>query len=381
MLAVCTCGGDAPEVRDWTLTEELRIGSANDPAQALSRIGGVLATPDGGVWVLQPTDRDIRVYGPDGALLRRVGRGGQEAGEFTLPNRMGWWGASLDTVWVADLGLRRLSLFTAAGDFVTSYEMPFVQHEGVYSVNQPGTVLSDGSALALAAYTPIVTEWEDFPLLRYDLTQGRVLHELARLERTGTVMIRWQDRGLTTALHPLSDAPLVAFSQDGARVLIVERGTDDDQLGEVRLLALGAGGDTLWTRDFRYDPEPLTEQEAESLMAPRIASLQQFARMEGSLNEQEAEQAYRASVLMPGHRPPVQAVHFGLDGRIWMAWARAPGQPDAWWVLDGEGYQVARWSAPEPVDLRAAGSDFVWSAETERGVSFLVRHRVTEARP
>ena len=383
VLASLSCGGGdrGREVSDWSLTEDLRIGSPDDAEIALTRISGVLATPDGGVWVLQATDREIRVFGPDGAFLRRVGSGGQEPGQFTLPNRMGWWGSSMDTVWVADLGLRRLSLFTAAGEFVSSLEMPFVQHEGVFSINQPGAVLSDGSAIAVAAYSPIVTEWKDFPILRYRLAQGTLVRELARVERTGSVLIRWQDRSLTTALHPISDAPLVTFSHDGERVVVVERGASQPDVGTVRIQAFGAAGDTLWSREFSYEPEPLLQSEVDSLLAPRIEALRQFARVEGSLTEAEAEQAYRTSVTVPRFRPPVQDVQLGTDGRTWLSWAAAPGQAETWWVLDGDGRQVGRFSAPSGFDLRAAGPDFAWGAETTRGVSYLVRYRLSELQP
>jgi hypothetical protein len=95
-FSLLACSGAEAGVRDWTLREDLRISGATD--QPLTRVGSVLPTPDGGAWILQPTDRDIRVYGPDGALIRRVGRGGDGPGEFTLPNRMGWWGTTMDTV-------------------------------------------------------------------------------------------------------------------------------------------------------------------------------------------------------------------------------------------------------------------------------------------
>jgi hypothetical protein len=376
---ICACGGDRAEVaREWSVGEDLRIGGSGNPDQTLSRVGGVLSTPDGGVWVLQPIERDIRVYGPDGSLLRHVGEGGEGPGQFTLPNRMGWWGSSFDTVWVADLGLRRVSLFTVAGDFVSSMEMPFVQHESVYSVNQPGAVRSDTSALALAAYSPLVTDWETFPVLRYDLAQGRVDEQLAALDRTSSVMVRWQDKPITSTVHPVSDAPLVAFSHDGGRVVIVERGTDFGHLGSVGVVAVSAEGDTLWSRSLPYAPDSLPQAEVDSLIAPRLASLQQFARLEGSMTEYEAEQAYRASVQVPEHRPPVQAVHFALDGRVWLAWAAAPGQPERWSVLSADGDQTAFFTAAASLDARSIGSDFLWALEVHENIPSLVRYRTSE---
>jgi hypothetical protein len=191
-------------------------------------------------------------------------------------------------------------------------------------------------------------------------------------------MIRWQDRALTTAVHPASDAPLVAFSQDGDRVYLVDRATDAEHLGRVGILALSAEGDTLWSRSYHYTPEPIPQAELDSLIAPRIASLKEFARLEGSLTEADAEQAYRASVALPGYRPPLHAVHVGADGRIWLAWAAAPGQPAPWWVLDEEGEQVARFTAPSALDVRAVGSDAIWALETAQNASHLVRYRVAE---
>jgi hypothetical protein len=117
------------------------------------------------------------------------------------------------------------------------------------------------------------------------------------------------------------------------------------------------------------------------VLAPRIESLKQFARVEGSLTEEEADQAYRASVTMPAFRPAVHAVQVALDGRIWMAWASPPGQRETWWVLDAEGRQVATFTAPRGMDVRAAGPGFVWVDETAEGVSWLVRYRVSELQP
>jgi hypothetical protein len=168
----------------------------------------------------------------------------------------------------------------------------------------------------------------------------------------------------------------VAFAPDGGRVLLVERSTSGGERGRVRLTALGATGDTLWTRSHPYDPQQIPQAELDSLYAPRIESLQQFARLEGSLTEVEAEQAYRASVAAPGARPPVNAAHVGLDGRIWLAWAGAPGQTETWWVLDPEGRQIAAFDAPHHLDVRGAGADFLWAVETVGTTPTVVRYRV-----
>src|SRR5687768_17176132 len=86
-LALAACGDDEPpaaEVETWALTEEVTIGGAADSAGALSRIAGILPLEDGGIWILETSERDVRVHGPDGNLVQRVGGPGDGPGQFTL---------------------------------------------------------------------------------------------------------------------------------------------------------------------------------------------------------------------------------------------------------------------------------------------------------
>jgi hypothetical protein len=84
---------------------------------------------------------------------------------------------------------------------------------------------------------------------------------------------------------------------------------------------------------------------------------------------------------MPGYRPPLQAAQVGLDGSLWIAWAAAPGQPEPWWVLNADGAQIARFTAPGTLDVRAIGADAIWAVETVQSVPYLVRYRTDRAQP
>src|SRR5690606_24027972 len=116
-----SCGGAASDEDSFvehlpqlTLTEELRIGSVDDPDAGFSQIGGLTIGPDGNLYVIEQQDNEVRVYDAQGTLVRRFGRQGEGPGEFLFPSQLGVVG---DTLWVTDLRLQRLSLFTTSGEF------------------------------------------------------------------------------------------------------------------------------------------------------------------------------------------------------------------------------------------------------------------------
>jgi hypothetical protein len=395
-LSFAACGekaAPAPEIATWGLTEDATIGGPTDSEGALSRVAAILPMEDGGIWILETSERDIRVHGADGKFVQRIGKSGDGPGEFMLPGKLGWWGSSKDTVWVSDLGERRLSLFDARGTFVRSMNMPFVTHDSVFSINQPAAVLADGTALQLAAYKPTETEWRDFPLVRYDLANGIVTKELLRVDRSTTVALRAKDRIVSTTAHPLSDAPLVAYSPDGSRVVVVDRTVGAPAVaappagaaprlapskeGEVSVLVMDTTGDTIFARAYPHEATPLPQAEADSLLAPRLQSFLQFTRMEGSLSDTDAEALFKESVKLPTVRPPVQSVFVGSDGSIWLGWAGAPGTEQRWTVLSETGDPVASVSYPRALDVRAVGKSWLWAAQAGGdGALQLVRYRV-----
>ena len=65
------------------LEEEVRIGSVDDPDYGFSRVGSVDVDEEGNLYVYEFADTEIRVYSPDGELLRRFGGEGDGPGEFS----------------------------------------------------------------------------------------------------------------------------------------------------------------------------------------------------------------------------------------------------------------------------------------------------------
>jgi hypothetical protein len=206
-----------------------------------------------------------------------------------------------------------------------------------------------------------------------------VRREVGKLAKTGTLTIRSRGATVSTGVHPISDAPFVAHAPDGNRMIIVERSTAPEADTTVTLHAIASSGDTLWSRRFRYAPLALPAAEIDSLLAPRIEGFKRFARLERKLSDDEAELAYRESVEVPGHRPPIRSARVALDGRIWLEWNAPPGMPSDWWLLNSEGEPLTIVRPSMPISAAGVAGDHLWAVELdEMDVPYLVRYRVDD---
>src|SRR5690606_39868424 len=88
-----SCGGAASDedsfVEDLpqlTLTEELRIGSVDDPDAGFSQIGGVTIGPDGSQYVIEQQDYQVREFDAQVMLVLRFGRQDEARVELLMPS-------------------------------------------------------------------------------------------------------------------------------------------------------------------------------------------------------------------------------------------------------------------------------------------------------
>jgi hypothetical protein len=75
-------GLDSDEVPLWTLEQELRIGSVDDPDYVFTYVDALEVGRDGIIYSLHGRDAVVRRWTPDGRPADTLGRRGEGAGEF-----------------------------------------------------------------------------------------------------------------------------------------------------------------------------------------------------------------------------------------------------------------------------------------------------------
>ena len=141
-----------------TLQEELRIGSLEDPEYGFSRIGSVDVDRDGQVYVFEAQDLQIRVYSPDGRLIRRMGGAGEGPGEFGGSSVQ--FGVVGDVVWAMewDFGAPgRLTRFDRNGEILSARHV----QEVIFGPRVTGAVsvapaFVDAEGLFVSDFSPFI---------------------------------------------------------------------------------------------------------------------------------------------------------------------------------------------------------------------------------
>jgi hypothetical protein len=378
LLACADTGGSSrslvPE-EEWSLTEELRIGAMDVADQNLTRVLGALPTPDGGIWILQSDDNQVRVYSGAGQFVRTVGQRGRAPGEFQLPNAIGWWGGGRDTIWVRDQQ-RRITVFTADGTYARTIGWNLIPYLSEWTMNRPDVMLPDGSAVGLAVKNA-PAERLDSRLIRVDLVSGTVQKEIARLRRVEMV----RQTGNTTLRLPIPYHELVAYAPDGTWIAVVDRAAPGmPEVGELPVHAISVEGDTLWSRTFNYQPIPIPQTLIDSILDERTENRRQTMIRTGG-NLADVREWVESRYTFPGHRPPIQTALIGQDGRLWLEWTDPADGPGEWWALSSEGVPAGRIRPTQRIRPLAAGDEVVWALEmNELDVPFVVRYRIAPDR-
>jgi hypothetical protein len=274
------------------LEETLRIGEADGPpARRLHRVGGVYPGPEGTLLVVNDLAA-VRVYGPDGALLRELGGRGPGPGRFqVLTQAVPVDGGVLAT----DLGLRRLTRLTREGDVVWTTGWPEEGGSGVGLVRVGDRVLLETrrapEGLEPGALGRVTGEYWEIGLESGQLT-GPVLSLPA-----GTAM------RVSGGLHP----PPLLDTTDVHRVAGPDRvvgAVGDGYAVEVRAWS----GELLRrvTRDF--DPVPVTREDLRRFD-------EAVERAPGGPTERAVLEAARPRVA---HVPPVELVIPVQEGGFWV---------------------------------------------------------------
>lgn len=349
----------------WTLEEEFRIGSLDDPDVGFSQptIGGIRR--DGTFFVMEHQDLQVRAYDTDGQPVWRVGRRGDGPGEFRAFNGFGLIG---DTIWVMDR--RRVSLFDGRGRLLETRVLPdsdiavrvagvapgFFARDGLLRYALTG-LLPDGSFLATRSVyrqslpvDPGVMR-VDVPLLRID----------SRGQAVDTIGYEWgypfayeNERGGHFLAYPVDTVRFQLGDVGTADVLIVElpeQVLDADGRTTTRIIRI-ADGDTVFARTVSFFPTIKTRE-------------QQLEYMLTGLDSRRASELRNQLPTYPEIQPPVH--RFGLiqfPNSVWLA-CNDPRQHD-----EPAGIGQGRWLVVDlsagPVALAYGGRGQLVSHDGER---------------
>lgn len=367
--------------------ETLRIGSADDTTYAFDWASSIRARADGTIWSAHTNEQRLRVWSPDGSLLRVIGRAGDGPGEFRSIGAFGW---RADTLWAYDNREARMSFFDFDGAFLSSANIRFSVdgHAGPTTV-QAGRLLADGTlAGSTSAPSHLVTTGEitEVHLLRLSRA-GEVLNVIQAIPlESGTLEIsnpRNETGPRSFSSQPFSERPLNVPLADGSGFVVVERPYHQEgREPRFSVALLNLDGQEVWRRWFTYVPRRVTAEEVDSIVAPLVSRATapagggQFPAIFASPGA--AEQVIRERLVLPDFHPPVKNVVAGRDGSLWLQ-RETPGFGDTgrWNVLDAEGRMTASLALPRRLRVQDADADHVWGTVTDEfDVPYIVRYRL-----
>ncbi|WP_428276891.1 hypothetical protein [Candidatus Palauibacter sp.] len=326
--------GDIPEF-DLPPRPNLRLGMQDGPPEyQMFRIVDALELDDGSVVVVSQVEPLIRVFAPDGGILRSFGSLGQGPREIGLPQRV--WSAGADSLVIHDWRNRRLAYWTAGGGFLSVSPM-----RPLPAAPLPGGRFGDGSVLVTSL---LMTRSEDFtwsPLIGLRFAGSGVLRDtvfnvpgwrLGPVDIGGeTVLLARHFEGLAGATA-LDDAIALAMG-DAYEVRIL------DPDGRLARLVRWAGRD-----------RTVTEAHVAAAREEAVRS---------ATNEEQRRQALRFFDAAPVAEQfgTVSGLRAAPDGGFWVEEWRRPGDPEGqrWLAFDADGRLRGRGALPASARLTRVG--------------------------
>jgi hypothetical protein len=415
LLALCGChatsagsGSDLGHVPPLSLENDLRIGSRDDPDLGFTRPIGVDVDADGNVYVAEASTMEIRVYSPDGGILRRFGRRGDGPGEFQGIR----FGVKGDTVWVFDMMAQRITLFDRQGKLLSARRITPVTMtlppRGVGYV-LPWRMRSDGlftSSLSMISFvrgTPEASVPDSVPVPRvlFD-ANGTVVDTVGWDEKPPPRM--WQPPGASSYRSQLvrvgdrqymvpspPPATPVWLSLDDGEIRVTAPIPESPDQGIVDVTRVGLSRDTVYDRHLTFKPIPYSSAELDSIAALYARSGGFGAPLTGVVggsgpqtpDDVEAlRKAFRDAMEFPDFHPGIQYPWLDQDNRVWLRLDRVTGARSSRWViLDTGGEPLGAVDLPATARILWSRGDAFWAViPDEMDVPWLVRYRMGEPR-
>ncbi|HEX9735445.1 MAG TPA: hypothetical protein VGG06_26040 [Thermoanaerobaculia bacterium] len=338
------------------LIDDLVIGDdVNQPDAILYQPTGIVVSGDGTIFVGDRGAGNVKMFAPDGSLLKTFGKEGQGPGEF---GRIGTMTIAAGKLIVDDSRNRRYSVWTLDGEHVAD-EVPTRRVSLSYMHG-----LADGT---LVGYT--TERDEDRNARRVVMRRTLDGNEVARLFETPaippTAPISISDRrAMLQDMIDSFDDPRIYLEVWGGEVLYLS------PQHEYQVLAMSTDGDSLWALRVAWARLPYPESQKQSLVDSFMRSF-------------PGDEPVRPDQLdWPEHAPALLGISTDAAGHIYvfptLPPTEDPGQPRDEWAVDvytpagdfiGAGVVPYRWSW--------AQGDFVYGTRpNELDETVVVRYRL-----
>ncbi len=354
------------------LIEELRIdGKSHD----WKEVGAVRVGPGGHVLVGERLGKSIRVFSPDGQLVRTLGRRGQGPGEFSGADDFGVLG---DTIWVGDRALARLTFFDPSGTLLGTTRMDSgfmpvrdangkIVHRPRLQAAAPVALYRDGTALVPPLMFPddadTLGHISVYPYWRTTWS-GRVIDTvIAVVVESPLVRITARDGSRRNFLpNSFPQRAHAAASADGRRLAVVEASFSGRDAWSYGVRLVDETRRELYARRFPFMRAPVSRQVVDSLVEVMTERYKNYTGI-------------REAMPVPPSHSPVTKVLVAKDGSVWLR-GRADPAGASWTILDPKGNAVAL--IREPANTRFVEIDGgLWAIERDADdVESIIRYRV-----
>jgi hypothetical protein len=287
----------------WTLSETLRIGSAEDePDYQFGLIAGIAVASDGRVVVADQQGQHLRVFAPDGTYERTIGKPGGGPGELGL-GISGVIVGPNDTIVVADMGNQRVNIYLLDGTFVRSFRIELQQGLPLrWDATKDGRMVSQVRPVQFPGM-PAPTDSSDVIVVRNsDGTAGDTLLKVP----SGKT---FQLGGQQPQVELFAAEPAWAVYGDG-----VLYGVNDDY----RFGVYEAGGTLRRVISKPFTPRDISEADQHAMMT----AFERLWRRFGLTQEQVAQA--RQTITFAARYPAYLQMLEGVDGSIWVQGVQSP---------------------------------------------------------
>jgi hypothetical protein len=362
-----TAAADVPVFATLDSAPGLRIGSLDGPKEEqFGSVTSLAPLADGGIAVLDAQAKEIRIFGPDGAYVRTVGRAGEGPGELSTPRGLAALGG--DTLAVYDWRGGRITFFAPDGRVGRTATAFFQGYGQPYRVS----FFADGSIVGQSGYSggrgivsgekpTFVTDSAVLVFSPTDGSPGDTVDILQTGESVRSMHRSGQGVMVLTSTAAFERSNSFAASPDG-----VWSGYGDRYA--VRLLDPSDGHAKRIVRAPGLD-RPLTDEEVNAVKKAELADADTPERLRA------AQQVIDLSPR-PAMRPAFDRMLVDDGGRLWLRdWPGADTDTRRWWVFARDGGLLGSVVVPGKLRLMAIQNGHAWGiVHDELDVPYVVRY-------